>query len=125
MSHKRINLGKHGEEQAVRFLRDKGYTIAERNFRTRCGEIDIIAKKQGILIFVEVKTRKSNFLESPFAAVTQKKQHQISKVAQEYLSRKNLFQMDAQFDVISITIEENNTPQIEHLENAFDLNFGF
>lgn len=125
MSFKRLELGKSGEDYAVYFLCNKGYTIIHRNYRCRFGEIDIIANLKDILIFVEVKTRKSAFLESPFEAVTQKKQQQISKVAQEYLSKNKLFGSDARFDVVSIFLAKNNLPQIEHLENAFDLCYGF
>ncbi len=125
MSFKRLKLGNDGEDLASKFLHKKGYKIITRNFRTQNGEIDIIAVNNDVLIFIEVKTRKSNFLESPFAAVTKRKQQQISRVAQEYLSKNNMFDKDARFDVISISIDNTHSPQIEHLENAFDLCYGF
>jgi putative endonuclease len=125
LSLKHLKLGKTGEDLASGFLRSKGYKIISRNYRTKCGEIDIIGADNNILVFIEVKTRKSSFLESPFAAVTEHKQKQISKVAQEYLSKNNLFDKDARFDVISIVVNDSNIPQIEHLENAFDLSYGF
>lgn len=125
MSLKRLKLGKIGEDLATRFLNNKGYKIISRNYRTKCGEIDIIGADNNTLVFIEVKTRKSNFLESPFAAVTEHKQNQISKVAQEYLSKNNLFDKEARFDVIAIVVNDSDIPQIEHLENAFDLSYGF
>ncbi len=125
MSLKRLQLGKTGEEISSKYLSSIGYKILARNYRTKSGEVDIIAAQHKILVFIEVKTRKSNFLESPFSAVTKKKQIQISKVAQEYLSCNNLFNKDARFDVISIIMDQKNKPQIEHLENAFDLSYGF
>lgn len=109
---------------ASRFLRKKGYRILEENYRTSRGEIDIIASKGQTVVFTEVKTRKSDFLESPLVAVTLKKQRQISMVAQEYLSSKDLFDSDARFDVIAIELKDGTRPHIEHIENAFDLSYG-
>ena len=124
MTLKRLTLGKSGEQMAARFLRTKGYRIMEMNYRTSRGEIDIIASIAQILVFIEVKTRKSDFLDSPLAAVTQKKQRQISMVAQEYLNNNNLFDSEARFDVIAIDLMDKRRPQIEHIENAFDLSYG-
>ena len=123
MSIKRLITGKKGEDLATEYLRRKGYGIIQRNYRARYGEIDIIAKYKSVLIFIEVKTRRGNFLETPLAAVTKKKRIQISKVAQEYLSKKKCFDCDARFDVIAISFQQEH-PEIEHIENAFDLTYG-
>lgn len=117
-------LGKTGEDQACRFLRKKGYSIVQTNYRTRCGEIDIIAKQGPILVFIEVKTRRSTSFGSPLLAVTAKKQRQISMVAQEYLSKNKLFESDARFDVVGMRIDAAERVEIEHIENAFDLSYG-
>lgn len=124
MSLKRRTLGKSGEQLAARFLRKKRYRILEMNYRTSRGEIDIIARSGQVLVFTEVKTRRSDFLESPLAAVTIKKQRQISMVAQEYLNSNNLFDSEARFDVIAINLKDDGRPRIEHIENAFDLSYG-
>ncbi len=124
MSSKRILLGKTGENQACRFLQKKGYCIVQTNYRTRCGEIDIIAKQGPVLVFIEVKTRRSSSFGSPLLAVTAKKQRQISMVAQEYLSRNNLFDTDARFDVVGMSIGAADHVKIEHIENAFELSYG-
>lgn len=124
MSLKRLIVGKSGEQLAARFLCTKGYRILEKNYRTSRGEIDIIASNGKVLVFTEVKTRKGDFLESPLAAVTLKKQRQISMVAQEYLSSHNLFDTEARFDVIAIKLKDGMHPHIEHIENAFDLSYG-
>ncbi len=124
MSDGRIHLGKKGEDLATHFLVNSGYTIHLRNYRTKNGEIDIIAKEGPILTFVEVKTRKSTLAGSPFDSITYKKQQAISRVAQEYISRNRLFSMDARFDVISVIIEKGKEPQIELIKNAFDFCFG-
>lgn len=123
MSIKRLITGKKGEDLATEYLRKKGYAIIQRNYRVRYGEIDIIAKYNSVLIFIEVKTRRGTFLETPLAAVTKKKRIQISKAAQEYLSKKKAFDCDARFDVIAISFVDKR-PGIEHIENAFDLCYG-
>lgn len=125
MSIKRLSLGKSGEKLAVRFLSRKGWRIAETNFRTRRGEIDIIAYDKKTLVFVEVKTRKTGFIDSPLNAVTHGKQRQISMVAQEYLAANDLFDSEARFDVIGVNFREEGKTQIEHIENAFDLSYGW
>ncbi len=124
MSKNRMQLGKEGENFAAQYLKKAGYTILTRNYRNRSGEIDIIAEDGSVLVFVEVKTRRDTSLGSPFAAVTPKKQRQISRVAQEYLSSNNLFAKDARFDVVSILMDNKN-PEIELLKNAFELSYGF
>lgn len=124
MSQARRNLGTSGEELATTFLRRKGYDILAQNFRTRSGEIDIIAFTQNTIVFIEVKTTKSGFLNSPLDAITHRKQRQISKVALEYLGRKDLFDHDARFDVIAVTVRSWRKTRIEHIENAFDLDYG-
>jgi len=121
LSEKRGILGQTGEELATAYLQKAGYKILIRNYRQKCGEIDIIAEDKGTLVFVEVKTRKNTSFGIPFAAVTEKKQRQIGRVAQVYLSRNNLFNRPARFDVISILMDEDRPPVIELLPNAFDL----
>ena len=91
MTMERISKGKQGEDAAASFLAKEGYKIVERNFRCPLGEIDIVAVDKGILVFVEVKTRSSNKFGLPEEAVNRRKQHQIIKAAQFYISRKKLF----------------------------------
>ncbi len=124
MSHKRLDLGRSGEQIAAKYLRKKGFRILEQNYRTRAGEIDIIAKIGEVIVFTEVKTRKGKFLDSPLAAVTIQKQRQISKVALEYLKNEDLFDMDGRFDVIAVEVRPLRPPHIEHIEYAFDLRYG-
>lgn len=121
MSDKRISLGKAGEELAAEYLRQNGYTILARNYRSHSGEIDIIARQGQTLVFAEVKTRKSAAFGSPAAAVTVKKQAQISRVAQDYLARENLFDRPARFDVIAVLAPDGKRPHIEIITNAFEL----
>ena len=120
MSNKRGELGSRGEQLAVEYLIDRGYTILHRNYRRKFGEIDIIARHQKTLVFAEVKTRSSTLFDTPAAAVTLKKQQQISRVAEDYLARNNLHDRAARFDVLSVILRGEEAV-IDHITNAFDL----
>ena len=84
----RKNIGDCGEDFAVRVLTEAGYCILERNYTVKYGEIDIIAMKDGVLHFIEVKTRTGIEYGYPSEAVTEEKQRKIRRVAEGYLSRR-------------------------------------
>lgn len=109
-------LGKKGEEIAVRYLKEKHYEILETNWQAHKFEIDIIALDKKEIVFVEVKTRSTNFFGTPEEAVTLSKQKHLIEGAHYYLE-ENEIDLDARFDVISII----NSPQlkVEHIEEAF------
>ncbi|MCL6472159.1 MAG: YraN family protein [Firmicutes bacterium] len=115
-----MGLGKTGEDMAALHLRRKGYHIIEQNFRTKLGEIDIVARHKKTLVFCEVKTRMGRLYGHPIEAVTVPKQRRIKKIADIYLARlKDLHKFDSiRFDVICV-LAEGSTPKIEHIENAF------
>lgn len=122
-------MGARGEKIATSYLQNRGYRILECNYRNRLGEIDIIAKQGKDLVFIEVKTRSAILFGSPFDSVTAAKQKQLSKVALEYLSRKDCLDHPARFDVVGVQLKEMNATQwqdakIELVQNAFDLSFG-
>ncbi|WP_457576406.1 YraN family protein [Desulfomarina sp.] len=121
MTDRRIITGRAGEKEASRFLEKNGYTVLEKNYRRKFGEIDIIARKDDYLVFIEVKTRTGHSHGDPLEAVTDRKQRQISRVAQCYLSEKRLHDTAARFDVIAVNMTKNSTPEIELIVNAFDL----
>ena len=112
-------LGKDGEEIAAVFLKKKGLRIIEKNYRTAFGEIDIIAKDRGILVFVEVKARSDMQFGYPFEAVNPKKREKIRKVALCYL-KKYKKELPARFDVLSITRDKGEVT-IEHIQDAFEV----
>ena len=120
MTANRQQVGQDGETLAVQHLQRKGYKIIARNYRTRLGEIDIIAKHNGALVFVEVKTRRSKHYGHPKLAVTPAKQRQISMAALVYLKQQGAMQQPARFDVVTILSPQDN-PQIEVIPNAFEL----
>jgi len=121
MLNSRQRLGQSGEETVVRYLEKNGYIILTKNYRCKIGEIDIIARDGADLVFIEVKTRSSLGYGSPAAAVTTRKQRQITRAAQWYLAEQQLFDAPARFDVISVLCGEANLQQIDHIHNAFDL----
>jgi len=120
MLNKRQQFGKESEFQAVRYLKKNGYKILEQNYRTKLGEIDIIAKDKGTITFIEVKSRRSGNYGNPKWAVTPKKQRKISMVALYYLKTTNQSGEKARFDVVTLTSNYDN-PRIEIIKNAFEL----
>ncbi len=123
MLNKSQQFGQKAETMAARFLKRRGYKIIERNYRTRSGEIDIIARDGDTLVFVEVKARTSSRYGSAKAAVTSHKQRQISKVALGYLQRTDQSHVKARFDVVTVTGREGGH-DIDLIPNAFGLNYG-
>lgn len=123
MPNHKQHFGQRGEDLAVRHLKKKGYKIIERNYRTRNGEVDIIARHKGRLVFIEVKTRQSRRYGHPKFAVTADKQRKISMVALEYLKKNHSLQTSARFDVVTVQSSENG-PVIEIVANAFELAYG-
>jgi len=123
MLNSRQKFGKKSESIAVGYLKKHGYKIIKQNYRTKVGEIDIIAREKGTIAFVEVKSRKSNKFGNPKWAVTPKKQRKISMVALEYLKTTMQSNVKARFDVVSI-ISSDDRPSIEIIKNAFELAYG-
>jgi putative endonuclease len=112
--------GNRGEDIASQFLEDNGYRIVRRNYRySTFGEIDIIASKDGVLVFVEVKTYRTEEFGEPAMLVNQRKQDQLRKIAQIYLLQCKIDQ-DCRFDVIGIKLSKDGTGSlVNHIENAF------
>ena len=112
--------GKFGEDKAADFLKKNGYSVIERNFRCRMGEIDIIAETDEYLVFVEVKTRKNDSFGQAREYVTFSKQQKIKKTALMYLTYHDS-DKQPRFDVIEVYIPEGffGKVTINHLENAF------
>lgn len=123
MSEERQALGRWGEEEAVRYLKRCGLKIIARNYRTPVGEIDIIAREKKQLVFVEVKARRSRSFGAPQEAVGLRKQRQIIRTAQWFLSEKKTDKLQPRFDVIGVMPGTDGKAQIEHLSDAFNLDF--
>jgi putative endonuclease len=111
--------GKMGEDLAVVELERRGYAITARRYRTQCGEIDIVAQKDNVLVFVEVKTRESAEFGTAAEAVTWRKQRKLTRMANDYLTREGIVDRPCRFDVVTVMLDQAE-PLIEVYENAFD-----
>jgi putative endonuclease len=119
MDH-RQSLGKRGEDLACAELEKRGYVIVHRRFRTRCGEIDIVAQDGEVLVFVEVKARSNGNFGTPLESVTWQKQQRLSRMAASYLCVNRLTNVACRFDVVSI-LEQHGTSAIELVRGAFEM----
>lgn len=111
------DTGKQGEEEAVRYLREKGYEIMTRNYRYQHAEIDLIVKKGKILAFVEVKTRTNLSYGNPEEFVSYTKAKLVMKAAEQYIFARD-WQGDVRFDIVAVTIAGSEL-RIKHIEDAF------
>jgi putative endonuclease len=116
----RQSLGKRGEDLACEELQRRGYAILDRRFRTRCGELDIVAKEENVLVFVEVKARSNCSFGSPFESLTWQKRRRLSAMAESYLFLKRLSGVACRFDVVSI-LETGSGRTVELMRGAFDM----
>lgn len=124
MTKEHLYLGQSGEEAAVSFIKRNGYRIITKNYKSKLGEIDIIARDKGTICFIEVKSRKTDRYGLPQEAVSMDKQRHISRAALLFLKEKNLLNKKARFDVISIIYNEG-IPKLGLIKNAFELDARF
>jgi len=120
MSLRNVSFGKRGEKMASDFLRKKGYKILSNHWSCHWGEIDIIAKEKGCLVFVEVKTRTGIRLGYPEEAITFFKKKSLQKASEFYLLQNPDFNGSLRFDVVSIVFDEKgDLVDIKLFKNAF------
>ncbi len=112
----KVSRGAAGEVLAARFLRGKGYTILASDYRCRLGEIDIIAADKRYIIFVEVKTRRSDSLYAPREAVTVQKQRRLLQTAAVYL-RHHRTTLQPRFDVVEVITSAENAMKVEEIDH--------
>ena len=110
------NIGRIGESIAEKYLINNGYKILERNFKSKTGEIDIIAYKSNILVFVEVKTRTNNKFGFAYEAVDYRKKKKIQNTANSYINFKKIENIQYRFDIIEVYL---TTKEINHIIDAF------
>lgn len=116
-------VGQCGEIAAHEFLKKKGYKILETNVRTPFGEIDVVAKKPNVTVFIEVKSRVSSSLGPPYLSITKAKERHIVKNALSYLKRRGLVDSNWRIDVVSVKLNHNyQVENIELFENAVEDN---
>ncbi|ULO09638.1 YraN family protein [Paenibacillus sp. 19GGS1-52] len=119
--YNRKQKGATAEEAAVQYLVSRGYSILERNWRCRSGELDIIAENKGILFFVEVRSRSGTLLQgTPEESVNARKIHQVRSTAQVYLHMKGYEESMISFDVITVILNEDlSIASLGHIREAF------
>ena len=115
---KALAFGRNSEKQAAGFLKKNGYTIIDKNYHCRQGEIDLIASDGDTLVFCEVKARSSKAFGTPLAGVTSAKAEKIRKTAEHYMHKKGITNVDCRFDVVTID-ESGKKASIEIVKNAF------
>jgi putative endonuclease len=117
--HVRQKLGDLGEQAVAGFLRQRGYRIVAANHRCRRGEVDLIAERGELLVFVEVRTRATAAFGSPEETVNFAKRRRVVAAARDFLARWRGPERGARFDVVSV-VDGPRGPQLTHFENAFD-----
>jgi putative endonuclease len=117
--HRRV-VAERGENLAVDFLRTRGFRIVERNWSCREGEIDIVCERDGVLHFVEVKTRTSAQFGSPAEAITKTKLRRFATAIQRFLAQRTDLMVPFQADAFSIFLLKNDRPIIEYIEHVFE-----
>lgn len=119
MSKSRL-IGQKGEDIAVSYIKNKEYIVLDRNYHSRFGEIDIIAKKENYIVFIEVKTRHENAMVTAFESVDMIKQKKIIKTAMIYLMKHDV-NLQPRFDVIEVLFEKGSgsIKAVNQIENAF------
>lgn len=126
MGREKIRVGAAGEDIARRYLLNKGYKVIGKNIRTPFGEIDLVARHKGLMVFIEVKSRLTHSLGPPFLSVTKLKERHIIKNALFYLKKHGLFWSDWRIDVVSVKLNEHcQAEHIEHFENAVEDSYGY
>jgi putative endonuclease len=112
-------VGAYGERLAVRHLVDAGLVLLDRNWRSRTGEIDIVARDGDVVVFCEVKTRRGPGFGTPAEAVGARKVARLRRLAAEWLAQAQVRPREIRFDVISVVSPPRGAPRVEHVRGAF------
>jgi putative endonuclease len=112
-------IGAYGERAAVRRLEDEGYAVLDRNWRCRAGELDVVAVRGGVVVFVEVKCRRSASFGPPSVSVTPAKVEHLRAAASAWLASNGLSDAPVRFDVVSVVRPVSGPTVVEHVEGAF------
>src|SRR5262245_3448238 len=113
-------LGQRGEQLAVAYLQQHGYSIITTNWHCPSGELDIVARKNEVLVFVEVRTRHADSAEAAFESIRSNKQDRVKKAAFLYLAQHSLQDARWRIDIIAVALPRSGQPVIEHVEDALD-----
>ncbi len=119
MVDKRLQIGHQGEQIAANYLVSQSYDLLDTNWHCDFGELDLVMRKQDIIIFVEVKTRRSTEA-TPLIAITPRKRERLIAAAHHYLAQHQLEDMTWRIDAVAVILHKNAKPLIEHVEDALD-----
>jgi putative endonuclease len=114
-------FGQAGESAAEEYLRRKGYRILARNLRSSLGELDLVAEDGQVLVFVEVKARRTDAFGGAIHAVHHRKQEKLIRLAAQYLARHHIKDRLCRFDVVLLQGPKAVAPHIEHIQHAFEV----
>ena len=114
----RAELGRGGEDVAERFYKKLGFRVLERNFRCKAGEIDLVARRGSVIVFCEVKTRRTDAFGDPAEAVRYAKQARLKRLAAMWLAQRRPGSIDIRFDVLSVIVRRGRT-YVRHIPDAF------
>lgn len=122
MGREKDITGRLGEMKALAFLKKRGYKILEANYRTPFGELDLIAKKDGFTVFIEIKTRMTSSLGPPYLSITRTKKRHLIRNALAYLKVRRLIYSNWRIDIVSVKLNYNYAVEnkIEIIENAVE-----
>ena len=121
MGDRRRLVGDEGEGQAEAFLRNRGFRILGRNVRSALGELDLVADDQGVLVFVEVKRRRTGAFGGAIEAVDARKRAKLIRLAAQYLAQHRIEDRLCRFDVVLIQDDAVRGAAVQHIANAFDV----
>ncbi len=117
----RQDTGRRGEAVARRHLESRGYEILETNYRLRSGEIDVVARHDSMLVFVEVRSRRARGFGAPEESITSAKRRKLAETAQEYLQEQGLAASDWRIDVVLVEFSgRGRSPRVEVIVNAVE-----
>ena len=116
----RQRTGQIGEDAAALYLERAGYQVVERNYRCRAGEIDLVVRDRGTLVFVEVRTRTSGEFGTPEESVTVRKQQKMIACALTYLDERGQLHRDWRIDVVAVTLDRGRVSRLDHYQHAIE-----
>jgi putative endonuclease len=114
----RPGLGRKGEDVAVSVFRHLGFEVVQRNYRCKHGEIDLIARRGGVLVFCEVKTRRTDLWGTPAEAVDHRKRSRLRLLAAVWLAEHPVGRVEVRFDVVSVIVRPDRN-EVTHIPDAF------
>ena len=120
----KARLGRWGEKKAEKYLKRRGYKLIKRNYATRRGEVDLIMRRGGVVVFVEVKTRTSEDFASGASAVNYGKQLRIERAAKDFIRQRQLEKCVCRFDVVAVVRPVKGEVTVRHWESAFRVKGG-